>query len=122
MFCKDCPKKKTCTKICPDLETHLKEDEVYMREMLVSPKKLEWLASQLYTGEWFQRHPEYRERLRGYLQELPGEDRALLEMKFEEGMSYRKIGDKYKLSKKQVGRKIRGILLRLRSEIERNSE
>ena len=117
MFCENCPKKKTCTHICPELEKHLKEDEVYMREMIVSPKTLEWIASQVYTGDWIMRHPEYRERLKMCLEDFAKEDRVLLEMRFEEGMIYREIGKAYKMSMEQARYRIRKILSRLRKEI-----
>ena len=122
MFCNTCPNKKTCTQICPALETHLKEDEVYMREMLVSPKTLEWIAGQITEPNWYQRHPEYREKLKECLKKLPPEDRILLEMKFEGGMSNEAIGKANGMSEETIRLKIKGILSMLKKKIEKNSE
>lgn len=117
MLCEDCSKRETCTEACPELEKHLKEQEVYMREMLVSPKELEWIASQLYTGDWYVRHPEYRGRLKKCLKKLLGEDRLLLEMKFEQGKNYREIGEICGMSMEQTRYRIRTILSKLEKEI-----
>ena len=118
MFCKNCPKKNSCTQICPELEAHLKEQEVYMREMLVSPKTLEWLATKIYTGDWYMRHPDYRQKLKNCLKKLSKEDRDMLNMRFGQGMSYREIGVKYKLTKDQMKYRIKNILSKLGEKIE----
>jgi len=33
MLCKDCPKKTTCTKLCPEVEEYANQDYVALREL-----------------------------------------------------------------------------------------
>ena len=119
MLCQNCKKKPTCTKACKKLEEDLKSQEGYMREMLVSPKTLEWLAINIYHGEWHMRCPEYRENLRNILSKLPQTEQDMVEMRFTNGKPYREIGEVYGLSKKQMSRIMRDILLKIKDLIEK---
>ena len=120
MLCQDCKKKSTCTKPCEELTKDLKGQEVYLREMLVDLKTLEWLARDIYHGKWHMRHQKYRPLLKKIIHSLPIHDRSMLIMRFRDGMLYREIGKAFGFSKKATSRKFKKILAAIKEQIERN--
>jgi RNA polymerase sigma factor (sigma-70 family) len=127
MLCQDCPFREECQSACEALEKDLASLEVYQRELLVSPDKLEYLAeafvqifeiepdTELRAQNESERRRALERELHTALKFLSSEQREVIKLYFWRKRNIPHISKRLKINRSSVQRRLKRGLKALKN-------